>query len=91
MRRDVSPAFNTFATYEICFGNKVYIKKDGYSIKSSGFKISGVNDTLYMGDIAFDNSSGRVFFFKLVNNIPSIVKINAEQLITLKERYFWML
>jgi hypothetical protein len=77
MRRDVSPAFNTFATYEICFGNKVYIKKDGYSIKSSGFKISGVNDTLYMGDIATDNSTGRVFFFKLVNNIPSIVKINA--------------
>ena len=77
MRRDVSPAFNTFATYEICFGNKVYIKKDGYSIKSSGFKISGVNDTLYMGDIATNNSTGRIFFFKLVNNIPSIVKVNA--------------
>ena len=77
MRRDVSPAFNTFATYEICFGNKVYIKKDGYSIKSSGFKISGVNDVLYMGDIATNNSTGRIFFFKLVNNIPSIVKVNA--------------
>ena len=77
MRRDMSPAFNTFATYEVCFGNRIYIKKDGYSIKSSGFKISGVNDTLYMGDIAEDNSSGRVFFFKLVNNIPSIVKVNA--------------
>ena len=77
MRRDISPAFNTFATYEICFGNKVYIKKDGYSIKSSGFKISGVNDVLYMGDIATNNSTGRVFFFKLVNNIPSIVKVNA--------------
>jgi len=77
MRRDMSPAFNTFATYEVCFGNRIYIKKDGYSIKSSGFKISGVNDTLYMGDIAENNSSGRVFFFKLVNNIPSIVKVNA--------------
>ena len=77
MRRDMSPAFNTFATYEVCFGNRVYIKKDGYSIKSSGFKISGVNDTLYMGDIAESDSSGRVFFFKLVNNIPSIVKVNA--------------
>ena len=77
MRRDMSPAFNTFATYEVCFGNRIYIKKDGYSVKSSGFKISGVNDTLYMGDIAEDDSSGRVFFFKLVNNIPSIVKVNA--------------
>jgi hypothetical protein len=77
MRRDVSPAFNTFATYEICFGNKIYVKKDGYSIKSSGFKISGVDDVLYMGDIATNNSTGRVFFFKLVNNIPSIVKVNA--------------
>jgi len=77
MRRDMSPAFNTFATYEVCFGNRIYIKKDGYSIKSSGFKISGVSDTLYMGDIAESDSSGRVFFFKLVNNIPSIVKVNA--------------
>ena len=77
MRRDMSPAFNTFATYEICFGNKIYIKKDGYSIKSSGFKISGVNDTLYMGDIATSDNTGRVFFFKLVNNVPSVVKVNA--------------
>jgi len=77
MRRDVTPAFNTFATYEICFGNKVYIKKDGYSIKSSGFKISGVNDILYMGDISTNKSTGRIFFFKLVNNVPSIVKVNA--------------
>ena len=77
MRRDMSPAFNTFATYEICFGNKIYIKKDGYSIKSSGFKISGVNDTLYMGDIATSDNTGRVFFFKLLNNVPSVVKVNA--------------
>tara|TARA_R100000027_G_scaffold66924_1_gene63957 strand:- start:437 stop:1312 length:876 start_codon:yes stop_codon:yes gene_type:complete len=77
MRRDMQPAFNTFATYEVCFGNKIYIKKDGYSIKSSGFKIQGISDTLYMGDISLDNSTGRVFFFKLENNIPTIVKTNA--------------
>ena len=48
MRRDLQPEFNNLATYELCFGNKIHSKKNGYSIKSSGFKVSGVSETLYM-------------------------------------------
>ena len=77
MRRDLSPEYNTFATYELCFGNKIHIRKDGYSIKSTGFTIDGVAETLYMADLAVTDTSGRIFFFKIENNVPVIVKNNA--------------
>jgi hypothetical protein len=77
MRRDLKPEFNTLATYELCFGNKVHIKKDGYSIKSSGFKIKDVDGILYMGDIQMKDNIGKIFFFKIENNLPVIVKNNA--------------
>lgn len=77
MRRDLTPEFNTFATYELCYGNEVHIKKDGYSVKSTGFKINGIAETLYMADIQVSENSGKIFFFKLENNIPVIVKNTA--------------
>lgn len=78
MRLDVAPELNSFATYKICFGNSVHIKKGGYSIKSSGFYIDGVSDIVYMGDVQTgDSSTGRLFFFKIENNVPVIVKSNA--------------
>lgn len=77
MRRDLIPELNTLATYELCFGNKIHIKKDGYSIKSTGFKISGVSETVYMGDMLIRENIGKIFFFKLENNVPTIVKSNA--------------
>ena len=37
--------------YEICFGNRFHIaSKDGYNIKSSGFTVSGISGTVYLGD-----------------------------------------
>lgn len=77
MRRDLSPELNVFATYELCFGNKIYPKKDGYSIKSSGFTIDGIVETLYMADLPTTNTTGKIFFFKMENNLPSVVKNNA--------------
>jgi len=77
MRRDLSPELNVFATYELCFGNKIYPKKDGYSIKSSGFTIDGIVETLYMADLPTTNTTGKIFFFKMENNVPSVVKNNA--------------
>ena len=48
MRRDLRPALNAFANYEICFGNAFHIKnpKTGYNIKSSGFNVSGITESL---------------------------------------------
>ena len=77
MRRDLNPEFNVFATYELCFGNQIHVKKEGYSVKSSGFTVDGITDTLYMADLFVSNNSGRIFFFKMENNVPVIVKNDA--------------
>lgn len=77
MRRDLSPEFNNFATYELCFGNEIFVKEGGYSIKSTGFSVDGISDILFMSDVPISKTSGRIVFFKLENNLPSIVKNNA--------------
>ena len=51
MRRDLKPVFNSFAQYELCFGNQFHVNKDGRNIKSTGFTISGRSDILYFTDI----------------------------------------
>ena len=80
MRRDLGVVLNTFADYEICYGNQFHIKtQSGYNIKSSGFNIAGVNDTLYLTDIPNSNGlTGTIFFFKLQSSTqPVIVKRNV--------------
>jgi hypothetical protein len=79
MRRDLSPAFNTSATYELCFGNQIHTKEGGYSIKSTGFYIDRVSSVVYMADSpdAIDKSKGSIFFFTLENNLPVVVNNNA--------------
>ena len=79
----MQPAFNQFATYEICFGNAFHIKKNnlldnrGYNIKSSGFTIENTDGIVYMSDVPIDETSGTIFYFTLKDNIPFIVKNNA--------------
>ena len=89
MRRDMEARLNQFAEYEICYGNRFYLKNHGhsaamngtivgYNIKSSGFTVSGINGTVYLGDQAnSDLKTGSVFLFKLAAaNEPVIVKRN---------------
>ena len=65
MRRDLRATLNVNAEYEICYGNSFHIKRlDGYNIKSSGFRVSGINQTLYLGDLPNeDEKTGTIFFF----------------------------
>ena len=58
---------NQLANYEICFGNEFYIKRlDGYNIKTSGFRVFGVDDVVYLGDVPNqDQVTGEIFLFKL--------------------------
>jgi len=80
IRRDLRVELNKFADYEICYGNEFHIKSmNGYNIKSSGFRIAGINDVLYMSDIPdSDGLYGNIFFFKLQSaNQPIIVRKNV--------------
>ena len=75
MRRDLFPLINQFADYEICFGNEFHIKdRNGFNIKSSGFKVNGLSDTLYMSDVPDSNlRTGRIVFFRLASQTEVVV------------------
>ena len=65
IRRDLVVKINKFAEYEICYGNAFQVKSmNGYNIKSSGFTVSGINETVYLGDLPDkDKKKGTVFLF----------------------------
>lgn len=83
MRRDLQPEYNKNAVYELCFGNKFHIKKNnfeddrGYNIKSTGFRVDGIQDIVYLSDVPINETTGSIFLFTLQNNIPNIIKNNA--------------
>jgi len=59
IRRDLVVSTNQFAQYELCFGNKFHINPLGFNIKSTGFKVSGVEDTVYLTDVPKPDGSGK--------------------------------
>jgi len=64
IRRDLMAMINQFAQYELCFGNKFHVNSEGYNIKSTGFKISGESDTVYLTDVP--NSDGKTGIISIV-------------------------
>ena len=82
MRRDLRVVLNSFAEYSIGFGNEFYIKRmSGYNIKSSAFRIAGIMDDVYIGDIPNTNrTNGSLFFFtvpSIDSTSPTIVRRNV--------------
>jgi hypothetical protein len=59
IRRDLNVLTNQFSQYELCFGNKFHVNPQGFNIKSSGFKIAGLDDTVYLTDTPTIVASGR--------------------------------
>ena len=57
MRRNLNCILNTYAQYELCFGNKFYKKIDGYNIKSTGFSIQGEAEIVYFVDVPSADSN----------------------------------
>jgi len=89
IRRDLEAKTGQFAQYELCYGNRFKLKYScdsisegasvGFNIRSSGFKIGGVADIVYIGDLPNSNlETGQLFFFKLNSpREPVIVKRNV--------------
>jgi len=50
IRRDMRSQLNRTAQYELCFGNAFRAVASGRNIKSTGFKILGVAETVYFTD-----------------------------------------
>jgi hypothetical protein len=67
IRRDLKAAVNQSTQYELCFGNKFHVNEDGYNIKSTGFKIIGESDTVYLTDTPNeDKKTGILSIVKLI-------------------------
>ena len=82
MRRDLRVVPNTIAEYQIGFGNQFYVRNtEGYNIKSSAFRVSGINENVYLGDIPNSNgTTGSLFFFTVPNvgsQNPTVIRSNV--------------
>mgnify|MGYP004292046823 FL=1 len=75
IRRNLKAILNSYAQYELCFGNKFNINAEGRNIKSTGFKIEGEVDTVYITDIPNKDANGNLDGSG--KGVLSIVKLNV--------------
>jgi len=81
MRRDLRLILNKVTEYSIGYGNQFHIRSmSGYNIKSSGFTVEGITNTVYISDIPNTNRvTGSLFLFTLPNPnsySPTILRRN---------------
>ena len=78
IRRDLRVALNSFAEYEICYGNCIFVKScDGFNIKSSGFNVDGIAGVVYLTDKPDEGSTetGQIMLIQLeASNQAKILK-----------------
>jgi hypothetical protein len=60
IRRNLKALINQSAQYELCFGNKFHYNKEGFNIKSTGFKIAGSNEVYYFTDVPKEDGMGTI-------------------------------
>jgi hypothetical protein len=78
LRRDLKVRSNVFTNYEICYGNEFYISSlSGFNIKSSSFRVNGIQKKLYLTDIPISDKEGDIVFFEVTSNGANIVNRNA--------------
>jgi hypothetical protein len=82
IRRDLRVSLNTFAEYQIGFGNAFHIKSaNGYNVKSSAFRTTDFQEFVYLSDIPDTNrTTGTMFLFTVPNvnsTAATIVKRNV--------------
>ena len=71
IRRDLKAVTGQFAQYELCFGNRFHINREGYNIKSTGFRISNEPDTVYLTDIP--DSTGTNGIIAIINGSKKVI------------------
>ena len=79
MRRNMVPVYNGFASYELCYGNRFHADQEGFNIRSSSFKIEGVEGNVYLTDFPDDETgaTGTIKFFTIVDEKPNYINNNA--------------
>jgi len=75
IRRNLNAVLNSFAQYEICFGNRFHKNPQGYNIKSTGFQIAGELDTVYFSDVPVPGSDIGILSIVKPTNVPGQFQI----------------
>jgi hypothetical protein len=76
IRRNLKALVNQSAQYELCFGNAFHVDSAGFNIKSTGFKISGELETVYLTDVPnADKKTGILSIVKQIkeNNTNRVI------------------
>ena len=60
IRRNLRAITNTFAQYELCYGNKFHINPDGKNLKSTGFTVPGETSLVYLSDVPNKDVNGKL-------------------------------
>jgi len=73
------PLTNQLANYEICYGNRFHADTEGFNIRSSAFRIEGVDGDVYMTDMPDNGSTemGTLKLFTFSDNIVKYINTNA--------------
>jgi hypothetical protein len=78
IRRDQEMNLLAPTQYEVCYGNAFHNRRTGYNIKSSGFRVDGYAETLYMADQYVSPTRGRLVFIAVEpGREPRIIVKNA--------------
>jgi len=67
IRRNLQALINQSAQYELCYGNKFHINKEGFNIKSTGFTLAGRIGTFYFTDVPGSGDKGVISIVKDIN------------------------
>lgn len=86
IRRNLNVVTDNFSQYELCFGNQFSINPKGSNIKSSGFTLTGIPQTVYFGDAPnkdqegnLDGSGkGKLFIFALNEESDGITVVSED-------------
>lgn len=75
IRRNIGSIINQPTQYLICFENRFNVINQNYNIRSTGFRINGDNDIVYISDIPNSTlDKGSLFLFSLDSKNNVIVK-----------------
>ena len=78
IRRNMVPLYGQLATYEVCYGNRFHADLEGFNIRSSAFKLDGVDGNVYLTDFPNSNQlTGVVKFFTMDNGVIRYINNNA--------------
>ena len=88
MRRNLVPAFDTLANYELCYANKFHVELEGFNIRSSSFTVSGIEGNLFLTDVPDTSITipGRPQQVTPTTGSISVIKFNeSNEVITVME------